>query len=236
MISTRVFSRHASIWGVLTPTLEPVVRWLNTHQDVYTNPVSATGGDPGHNSVISESAFLLARSDFRLRLPSTSASGLLADNYVAAAIDQGRSFLSSMPDDRSLPDFLDNDEVLEIVNLAFSLRQFTRRLGNPEYYPLVPGCGVVDRAHADIRDGSSLIEVKMVTRKFRGMDVRQILTYSAMFYASGYDVETVVFVNPRRGYFASASLDFIAYGSSGRGRAELLYEISQAMSDLQVSG
>ncbi|MGV1009103.1 MAG: hypothetical protein ACOYBY_10935 [Dermatophilaceae bacterium] len=224
MISSRVFSRHASIWSILTPTLEPVVHWLNSHGETFAPPVPLTTTGPANNALIAETAFSLAAHNFEASLLNT----LQMAEHVKA-------FLARMSDEPALPATLTDAEVTEVALLALNLRLYSEQLGVHVFSPVIEGCGVVDRTHGDILAGDNLIEVKSVTRAFRGVDVRQVLTYCALLYASAVEIRQVTFVNPRRGTATSASLDFVCEGASGLGRLELLFSIAQSMSELQVS-
>lgn len=225
MISTRTFSRYASLWGALTPTLEHVVRWFNQNVEHVTRPVKATGGEPANNSLIAESAFAIVAK-------GCPRDGVVGNRDIEAVRAHLQRFGLNPPSDT----LLDADELQEVSALADALRTMTSDLEAPEYWPPVPGCGVVDSAYADIRVAQTLYEVKTVSRPFRGPDVRQLLTYSAMLEASGQTIEYVGLLNPRLGRAVTASLEFVCQGSSGLTRAELMREIARRMADMQVSG
>ena len=198
---------------------------MNNNSQAVGGPVRATGGEPANNSLIAESAFAIVASG--------SARDVATSNE---SVDTIRGHLAKYGMNPPRDSVLDSDELREIDALVGSMRGMFARLGPVEYWPTVPGCGVVDSAHADVLAVDTLYEVKTVTRAFRGSDVRQLLTYCAMFEASGKVLNSIGLLNPRRGVVAAASLDFVCQGASGLSRPELMREIVRRMAEMQVSG
>lgn len=226
VISTRTFARYGSLWAGLTPMLEHVVRWLNENSQAMTGRVPATGGEPANNALIAESAFALVAT-----------GGSIVDGKVENDdVEKVRKYLKQFGMNPPNDNVLDADELDEVASLVESMRAMFAQIGTPQFWPLVPGCGVVDAAYADILVADALYEVKTVTRAFRGSDVRQLLTYCAMFEASGRSLRRVGVLNPRLGTGATASLDFVCQGASGLTRHELMREIARRMAEMQVSG
>lgn len=225
LISTRVFARNASLWAPLTPTLEEVSRWLNQNRAKYATRVPASGPNPGNNSLIAETAFYLA-----------SLSGVGQFDSISRIEETIRAYLRSLPESRQIPDELDEDETDEALKLAASIRSFRGKiLKNPIFYAPVPGCGIVDPGTVDILDGSHLVEVKSVSRNIRPGDLRQILAYTALYYATGIHIDRVTILNPRLGFFGAVSTAFLCEGASGSQPSELLYEVVQAMAGFAMS-
>ena len=227
VISTRVFARYGSLWAGLTPTLEHVVRWMNANSQMLADRVPATGGEPANNALIAETAFALVASG------ENPVGRTIGEGDVRKVREHLKQFGMNPPSDNAL----DVDELEEVARLATSMCSILAQLGGTAtFWPVVPGCGVVDTAHADILIADTLYEVKTVTRPFRGADIRQLLTYSAMFEASGRGLQKVGLLNPRLGTGASVSLDFVCQGASGLTRHELMREIARRMAEMQVSG
>jgi len=224
VISTRVFSRQASLWANLTPTVEHVVRWLNANARRVTPAVSAIGSEPGNNALIAESAFALA-----------AARSPLPDRLGEADIRIVREYLNEFSINPPSRTELESGELAEILQLAASLNAIISNLGTAVFWPKIPGCGVVDAAFADLMIEDGLYEVKTVSRNFRSPDVRQLLTYCAMLDASGTRPARIGLVNPRLGLRVTASLEFVCQGASGLSGAELLRAIAKKMSEMQVS-
>lgn len=218
VISARRFYRNASLWVDLVPTMEHVVRWLNRNATTVGWPVATMGGEVANNAYIAEAAFAIHAAGLPFE---TALNGDALDGVIAQLRDMGHD----TPGDGNL----DETERREVFLLASNLALMTSSLENPEYWPSIPGCGYVDSAHADIRDGSTLYEVKTVTRPFRSVDVRQLMTYSAMLHASGDPVARCGLINPRRGRAVSFSVEFVAQGASGLAAAECCRRISERM-------
>jgi hypothetical protein len=223
VISTNSFARHSSIWTQVTPTLEQVVRWANSARKSLGQSVPSRS-DPPRNSLISETAFLLAR-------------------YYHASLEpppvevelEARSFLAHLPRTEGVVQELTSDEWEEVYELKERITSYTHWLPEVEFSPLIPGCGVVDQAIGDVLANSELIEVKAVARPFRSADFRQLLTYVAMLYSSRKAIEKITLVNPRNSYYFTTALDFVAGASSGKSTVELLQELVEWMIGLQVS-
>jgi hypothetical protein len=223
MISANVFARHASIWNQVTPTLEQVVRWANSERISLGRSVPSRS-DPGRNSLISETAFRLAR------YYHVSAEPLPSDVELEA-----RSFLTHLPRTERVAQKLTPEEWEEVYEIREKIISYTHWRPEIEFSPTIPGRGVVDQAIGDAVSGAELIEVKAVARPFRSSDFRQILTYGAMWYSAGKLIEKMTLVNPRNSYYFSSTLDFVAGGSSGRSAVELFQELVEWMIGLQVS-
>lgn len=223
MISASNFARHTSVWAQTTPTLEQVVRWANDKL-ISTGRAVPSGSDPQRHSLISETAFLLARHDQANDEPS-----------LPDVESEAREFLSHLPRSDALTPALTHGEWSEINDIRDKIFSYTHWLPSVEFSPTVPGCGVVDQSIADIVAESELIEVKAVMRPIRSVDFRQMLTYVAMYYSKGRSFNKLTLLNPRNSYLFSVTLDDLASGSSGKSAVELLQELIEWMVGLQVS-
>lgn len=223
MIPVNAFVRHSSVWVTVTPTMEQVVRAANSMQESLGRAVPSLS-DSQRNALIAETAFLLAGAGF----PETY---IQKPELEAKA----RDFLMRLPRSEGSQASLSSDEWVEVGMLAQVTRRYSSRLDQPSFSPKIPGCGVVDAATGDVLCGSELVEIKTVTRPFRAYDIRQALTYSAMLYASGYTVERITLLNPRRARFVSMSLDEIAASTRGESKVALVQDLVECMVGLQVS-
>jgi hypothetical protein len=203
--------------------MEPVIRWSNTHQ-VSLGAAVDSNSDNQRNSLIAEAAFLLASSEFSY-----------SPGSPARVERQARGFLTQFPRSEALSAELTPDEWNEIGQLARVMQYYTSRLANPSFSAPIPGCGVVEPAICDILTADELIEIKTVTRPFRSADLRQSLTYTAMLYAAGRGVEKITLLNPRRAINVTLSIAEIASGARGDSAGELMQDIVERMTGLQVS-
>lgn len=225
MTSARVFAGASSIWAPLTPTIDSLTHWVNARVEDVGPRVPALGGDPGNNALIAEVAFGLVATRSALELPIDQALQDRIRLYL-------RGFRTHPPGDSPL----DEEEEREVISLARSLARLLASEGDVTFYPKLPGCGVVDSAHADLATTDKLGEVKSVTRAFRASDLKQLLTYCAMAHSVGQVYEEVALYNPRRGVRITASTEFICRAASGLTAPELFEEIQRVMTGLQTSG
>jgi hypothetical protein len=175
---------------------------------------------------------LIAETAFR----AVAAGHRAASGEPPASIEVGaRAFLRTLAPGEYLDNALSEDEWAEVYGLTEISYRYLDTLRAPVYLPPIRGCGVVDAAYGDVLDGEHLVEVKAVNRGVRTGDLRQLLTYAAMLYASGVTVNEITWLNPRRARYWTHPLSAIAYGASGAPAAGLLQEIVNLMLDLQVS-
>ncbi|MGI5168206.1 hypothetical protein ACQEU3_28045 [Spirillospora sp. CA-253888] len=149
--------------------------------------------------------------------------------------DEARDFMRRLPGGGYAESELTSIEWLEAKKICGKIQRYVSPTSDAVYSPLIPGCGVVDLAIADICHEGELIEVKTVTRQFRGADFRQALTYAAMLYASDRTVDSITLLNPRRAVYVKGSLDLIAEGAGGTSGVELMQELVELMTGLQTS-
>ena len=225
MTSARTFAAASSIWAPLTPTIDSLTHWINSRVEEAGPRVPAIGGDPGNNALIAEMAFGLVAEGGALQLPIDQGLQDRVRSYL-------RGFRSHPPGDADL----DEDEEREVILLARSLSLLLAPEGDLVFYPELPGCGVVDSAHADLAAQAKIGEVKSVSRPFRASDVKQLLTYCAMAHSVGNSYEEIALYNPRRGVRLSMSTEFACRASSGLTAPELFEEIQRIMTGLQTSG
>ena len=110
------------------------------------------------------------------------------------------------------------EEIRESKDIAKSISKFFSRFkGDPLlFWPEFPGCGIIQKCKGDILKGNTLIEVKAGDRTFRITDLRQVLTYCCLSFASRkYDLCSVILLNPRRGVFYETSIDELVKACAG---------------------
>ena len=82
----------------------------------------------------------------------------------------------------------------------------------------------------------TLFEVKTVDRSFRGVDLRQLLTYAALNFASRErEISTLGLVNPRRGVFFEMPVGDLCLDIAGRSSESLFAMIIQVLSSGELS-
>ncbi|MEV4343551.1 hypothetical protein AB0J83_03600 [Actinoplanes sp. NPDC049596] len=202
--------------------MEQVVHWINDEELPLGRPVPlSTVGM--RSALIAETAFRRAAVDAPL-FPEND------DAEQAAA-----AMISQLPRGQFGDATLTESEKSETRLIQQNLTRFSSTLGDAEYFPSIPGCGVVNNSIGDILSFSHLVEVKTVSRPFRSTDLRQLLTYCAMLRASDIPIETISLYNPRRAYRFTDDLEDLSFGLCGRSAVELMQDIINTMVGFQVS-
>lgn len=223
MISAGTFARQNSIWDSCTPALGEVVRWANENRKSLTKSVRSNS-DPARHSLLAEVAFLSAKNSVH------------KTKLTPQKIEQeARSFVVKLPRSEMAKEPLSKDEWIEVDKLASVIKNHLEGKIGIYFNPTIPGCGVVDATIADITCEREIIEVKAVTRPYRSMDYRQVLTYVAMLHASGTHVDTVTLLNPRRSNYVTIDVEDLAATASGKSKVEVMHDIATWMIGLQVS-
>jgi hypothetical protein len=200
-----------------------MVRWMNTHQASLGRAVDSLSGND-RNPLIAEAAFLLASTNFSY-----------APGFPGWVEAEARKFLRQLPRGQAAEPQITSGEWDEIGKLARVTQHYTRTMARPVFSANIPGCGVVDPATIDILGENELVEMKTVTRPFRGLDLRQALTYAAMLSASRYPVSKITLLNPRRAVSVTFRTSEIAQMARGDSAAELMQDLIEWMTGLQVS-
>jgi hypothetical protein len=246
LISAERFARErASYWNQLLPRLEPFVRLLNLSVGRFSPPMLETVR-PERRAFVAELGFELFRTSLDDRLERDPALIELAAKSVRIRV----AGLASVPIETvEQPTPFERSEAAEI---ALQLRRFVRQRVASTYTvdPVIPGCGIVDSATADLLIRRArfsfdvdppetyeqlLYEVKTVTRPFRAVDIRQLITYAAMMAAADQAPVTVGIVNPRLGTFIECPLDRLAEDIAGVPANSLLQQIIFDISSAEIS-
>ncbi|WP_127575732.1 hypothetical protein [Paenibacillus barengoltzii] len=102
--------------------------------------------------------------------------------------------------------------------------------------PAFKGCGYLNNCYGDIIADDTLYEIKMVNRNFRIQDCKQLLTYSALNYATKqYQINNVALFNSRSGKLVKMNIDDFCLTLSGKSATFLFGEIIEFISGGGVS-
>ncbi|MFI9840403.1 hypothetical protein ACIHFD_25440 [Nonomuraea sp. NPDC051941] len=222
MISVRRFSLQGSIWRQRTPMMEQLVRWINSRVAPFGRPINVSH-EPNRSALVSETAFRRA------------AVGAPLFRHDDGSENAARDLLLLLPRGLYGEAVLTEAEQLEVDLVQQNIMHYASTLTKAIYFHPVPGCGVVSAATADIVDANGITEIKAVGRAFRGNDLRQLLTYAAMLYASGASTQRLNLYNPRRAILFSSGLDEISLSVCGRSSVELMQDLVDDMIGFQVS-
>lgn len=218
----------SGFWQGTLPMLERHVRDLNLRVRRFAPPLTSTVLPAAHG-LINEAAFRLFVASVRkgVSVSRLARSDVEASLEGAAAHVRGMRQLSRVP-----VRGLSADQLDEALSLARRHRQFFRARTGLVPVPEFPGCGVVVECSGDVLAGKTLYEIKAGDRLFRGLDVRQVLVYCALNFASkAYDIESVCLLNPRTGVFVQEELEQLCEAAAGSSAVEVLSAIVEYSSE-----
>lgn len=164
----------------------------------------------------------------------------MSDDIFRAAIEEARIKISRLEgiQPKTIADPI-RSEIEDCVEQVRRLRTFFVRefRGQKlEVRPKFSGAGIIGSCEGDIYFASSLFEIKAGQRKFRAVDLKQLLTYAALNNSAGSRaLSQIGLFNPRMGISFSATLDDICLEISGCTAAELLLEITRVISSGDIS-
>ncbi|MFZ6649015.1 hypothetical protein ACO0LO_25040 [Undibacterium sp. TJN25] len=212
------------------PMGEAFVRAMNVDLERFSLP-RPTIFKGARNALISELSFRLYTNFLSNGLSLDDE--LIESAAVKSLANEVHIYISRLEQSSSLL-LMEKAEVLEAFDLAKRLRDFIRDT-NPrdavEMHPKFTGCGILDDCEGDILVGKTLYELKNVERDFRLADIRQLLCYCALNFASGkYEIDTLGLVNPRAGLYYRVGLNALSFAVSGGPAIELLSDVIRYVS------
>ncbi len=238
MITELTFARDfSSFWRVATPTLDGFIHQVNSGlYDRDAAPMKAPTGS-NRRAFVNEVAFeLYCRVAL---LPKAPSHGNDLRNFLDASVAAVRKATNSPLPDSDYHNALRADEQADVLEQVRRLRARLTPASAPQPptpRPRFPGCGIINTCYGDILAGETLFEIKAGDRSFRSVDVRQILTYLALNYASGtHRILRAGLVNPRVGTSIELGVDDLCYQVSGQDRGGLLGGIAHAISSGGIS-
>mgnify|MGYP000927955544 CR=1 FL=1 len=229
MISERKFAgTYTSFWSQLLPRMDTFVRRMNCSCERYCKEVydiSSTHRD--RRGIVNELAFRIFQED--------PAKACLAPAHIATLAENVRVYIERLSNEHDgvveLP--VSDDEIMTALALANSLRTYFRDISADKliFWPPFPGCGILRACKGDIISGSTLYEIKAGDRSFRVTDVRQILVYCSLDYASKrYGLQSVTLLNPRRGVYYKLSIKSLVEECAGLSPTDLFESILEFIS------
>lgn len=229
LISETTFVRvFTSFWRSATPMSESFVRRVNL--ELYERVFPPLGGDvtPERRGFVNEIAFGV----FRLETARKGEQFEPDRATLARAVEVAREFLGGV-EVRKRRQLFDptEDEVRDILEQAYRMDRYFRARKPLIVDPCFPGCGFIEACQGDILAQETLYEVKAGERWFRSIDIRQLLTYTALnLSAESYRIIRVGGFNPRMGIAFEVRMEDVCNEISGMSTSELLSEIVFAIS------
>ena len=236
MTSETAFAQHhTSTWRLLAPTIDLYIRKMNFLLYEREFPVLKSNVVSERRGFINEiafNAFCAIFADIMVRE--------LSDKIWRAATEEARIKISLLENVRpeSITDPI-STELEDCVEQVRRLQVFVSRESKNkgvEVRPKFSGAGIIGSCEGDIYFDSSLFEIKAGQRKFRAVDLKQLLTYAALNNsARSRPLSQLGLFNPRMGTSFSATLDDVCLEISGCTAAELLPEIIRVISSGDIS-
>ncbi len=238
MISeTTLATGFSSFWGKTLPYSERAIRKINLGMSEYLFLREKIIVDPARKAFLNEIAFHLFCLDINEGLNlarKTTKNSNLKDAEELARKHQ-RKFIHITKDDLHDPDeteYKDIDSLIDGLNAL--LKQYPDRkvLAQPRF----SGCGMLNENQGDLIINDILYEIKGADRKFRSVDVRQLLIYCSLNAdAHHYPIKKAGCYNPRTGQHFCFTLDGLSLEMSGKNSSELFAEIVYYLSSGDVS-
>ncbi|HEY3780617.1 MAG TPA: hypothetical protein VGL56_06005 [Fimbriimonadaceae bacterium] len=204
------------------PTAEGLLRQINLERYSFADRLE-TSIRPSRRAFVNEGAFrILAEHVFT----ASPASNRIDKVFVARPSDLKQEFMRSKIRREF---FIGGAEFLEGCELAARLGRFfydNYKLCSFQFSPEFDGCGILDKAKGDLMIEDILFEVKSGDRDFRLIDLRQLITYCALDFASEKrKIKKVGLVNPRVGIWNAMDIESFCKGAGGNSSSDLLSDI-----------
>ena len=233
MITEKHFSlSHTAFWHQLLPMTESYIRECNVEAARFADHFESQA-PAGKRGVINEISFRL----FAATLSAGQPVSQIPPSQVHECVEQGLRHISQMRQVHRTPVAPpDATDLAEARELADRLQGFftLAKLPALRVFPPFPGCGWLSECCGDAFSPRVLVEVKAGERTFRGSDIRQLLCYCALNFASkSYDITSICLVNPRSGRYISAPLEEVVQRLAGRPAVEVLAEVVEYVSEPQ---
>lgn len=231
MITERRFAGgHHAFWDELLPMGEHYIRQINQGLPRFRSPL-VTPSEPRYNGIVNELAFRLFARSRSTAMPVAQLSG----GEVAEEAARARDFIETFRQHgRGRTPAPGGTEIADAKEMAERIAAFFEQVGGGPLVvrPHFPGCGWLSVCDGDVLSAAVLYELKAGARRFRMLDVKQLLTYCALnFAAKTYDIRDVCLVNPREGTYFSERLGSLCELVAGRAAVEVLSDIVEYVSD-----
>ena len=224
MISVKEFQKLSFVWDSVAPFLDIYARRQRNQIYQYAASVPMQGQDPSYAAFVAELGFDIAKKKWFNK--KTKDQALVQITMRRLKNLDGYSLNSISPKmTREASKISDN--ILGYIHLS--------ERNKVVYSPEVPGCGIVDKAVADLLLDNELVEIKTVKRPFSSSDYKQLLTYTCMLWSAGKNIQRVTLLNPRWGVDSSFPLSSLALSISGCTSATFLHNIQLNMQELRTS-
>jgi hypothetical protein len=220
MISEKEFVNHYTYyWNKIFPFSSRLVRKLNLQKEHFTDPY-ISNNDPDSRAIINETSFRL----FEKSVNEKKTPNQFSETEVKQIAKKATIYIAELSRNSKYSIYyLNNSELNEAVRIAKRTLDYIGN--NIQVSPKFPGCSIINSCYGDMKSNNCIYEIKAGDRDFRVNDIRQLLVYSLLNYASNEKFENIGLINPRRGCAVKISLKEAIEMASGRGVSEVFNEI-----------
>lgn len=235
MIDAKTFAEHhQTLWRSVAPASEITLRRINSGQLESIHAPIESKSSPDRRGLINETAFFL----FCLKRSNPNLTGKElykeAFNFARKRIE---ILTTNYETDLSS---LSQPEKAEAADIARAIEEWTiQKFHNTEtiLQPVLFGAGFIDSSEADFISGNTIVEIKAGERKFRSVDIRQVLTYVFLNWQSQqFNITRVALFNPRMGISFCTSVKSLITEISGKSEVEFFSELLHATTSGEFSG
>ena len=208
--------------------LSQFVKTQNLRLECFSKPLNLTTGD--NRGLIGELTFRLFSTSYWKSCKVTE----LHKSEVQLCVEQSVGFIQRFRAFSRQPVLQTSIEgINEASKLANQLLDFFNSEKTVlELWPVFPGCGWLDSVEGDGLGGSTLYEIKCGQSRIKGKDIKQILCYLSLNYASKkYDIRQICLLNPRTGLVLRCSVESLCHDISGAPASILLGDIVEHVSE-----
>lgn len=208
---------------------ESIVRRVNVGYRVFGQAINSDA-NPRRRAYINELGFRIFTASIAqgvVKRPDPAPSDL-------ARLEEETAFFISRlraRDEFTAPTVPEREEALTLSRQLYRYFLIHGGDGTIDAAPHFAGCGIVNTCVGDLISQPTLYEVKAGARDFRLVDIRQVVTYCALNFASRqYVIDRVVLINPRRGIFAEIDIHADISRASGLSASEVYSQLLDFMS------
>jgi hypothetical protein len=234
VISEHQFATYySSVWHAVTPLADGFWTVENLMVDRIAPPLTPKA-PKGMRAVINETAFR-AFCTLHSKPKPIKRSDILAaiDEQLCDSIAYVGRFSSAPP---FAAEDVDDECRKEAGSLVLRQLYFFPGVEATTLRPRFSGCGLISACEGDLIEGSCLYEIKAGDRAFRVVDLRQLLTYSALAYAkSSLTFTEIGLFNPRTGVAWRRSLEEVSHALSGLRLSDTLSALVEQFSGASAS-
>jgi hypothetical protein len=236
MISEHSFANSfSSFWTeffpMLTPSFVSIINecYEKRLKDIFGKPLNTVSKNPSgiNASIVSEYAFFIVKIAIDKKVKVNKI--LLNEQLIKLAGHNAIKIISQYEGTSEYKQIQFTKEDLdEIKKLALNYENFLDERSswkNIEINPIIPGAGFLSQCKADLSIEDTLFEVKTVNRNIASKDIKQLIVYLALQFATGERRwKKAGFFNPRKAVYHEFFVDNIIYKISGKPTIEVFQD------------